>query len=288
MGTVRWRHHLGADLVSFQPGGKTLASVSQNSLCLWDVASGMKLRQVELKQQPTLCAALSGDGHTIALAADGTAISLWDVATAREFRQLSRPEGVVASLAFSPDGKLLAVQVCFDDAPVALWDVATGKRLVVFDQTDGGAEALGGFYCKAYSLAFSPDGRHLAVASERGTVCLGDVATGKKLRQWKGRTGRPACVAFSSDGRLLALEKEGGTIGLVDVAGGREVQTLRNYNDAAYCLVFLPRATLLASVHGHQAVRLWEVTTGRELRQLEGDLYAVRTWPSRRTARPSP
>ena len=53
-------------------------------------------------------------------------------------------------------------------------------------------------------VAFSPDGRLLATASEDKTARLWDPATGKHLRALTGHTGPVLSVAFSPDGRLLA------------------------------------------------------------------------------------
>src|SRR5437773_1197008 len=78
-------------------------------------------------------------------------------------------------LVYSPDGKWLAS--AGGDAQVRLWEVATGRPRHVIPAAAG---------LDARRLAFSPDGRTLAVIgdtfSDDRTLHLWDVATGKHVR----------------------------------------------------------------------------------------------------------
>jgi WD40 repeat protein len=66
-------------------------------------------------------------------------------------------------------------------------------------------------------VAFSPDGRQLASASDDGTVRLWDPATGKPTATLEGHTDWVNAVAFSPDGRQLASASDDGTVRLSDV-----------------------------------------------------------------------
>jgi hypothetical protein len=71
------------------------------------------------------------------------------------------------------------------------------------------------------SVAFSPDGRALASASWDNTIRLWDAASGALRRTLEGHTNTVLSVAFSPDGRLLASGSEDNTIRLWDAASGQ-------------------------------------------------------------------
>jgi hypothetical protein len=104
--------------------------------------------------------AFSPDGRTLA-SCDG----LWDI-PAKQLRPLT---GCTSGriVVFSSDGKIVAV---VSGVAATIWDTATGRQLRTF---------LAHEYISA--IAFSPDGRILATASEEGRVTLWEVSSGQEL-----------------------------------------------------------------------------------------------------------
>jgi hypothetical protein len=102
-------------------------------------------------------------------------------------------------------------------------------------------------------VAFAPDGRTLAAATERGTVLLWETTTGEERRRFTGGS----CVCYSPDGRLLACGSTQGTIHLWDVATGREVRVLSGHRGAITALAFQADGRLLASASTDCTVLLW-------------------------------
>jgi WD40 repeat protein len=248
--------------VAFSPDGKLLASVSGETINLWEVSSGSVVRTLSGGIFGNVTSmAFSPDGRLLASGYSNETIKLWEVATGREVRTL---EGHTSSVAFSPDGQLLASGSGW---AIKLWEVATGREV----------RTLEGHSWKVTSVAFSPDGRLLASGSEDETIKLWDVATGQEVRTLKGSDEVVTLVTFSPDGKLLA-SVSGETINLWDVAIGQKVRTLRGHTGNVKSVAFSPDGKFLASGACEKGnytllgatltrciggeVKLWKVATG--------------------------
>jgi WD40 repeat protein len=129
------------------------------------------------------------------------------------------------------------------------------------------------------AVAFSPDGRRLASASDDGTVRLWDPATGATLATLAGHTRRVFAVAFSPDGRRLASASDDGTVRLWDSATGA-AQAMLTGSDSpvaspVQAVAFSADGRRLASGGWDQAVRLWDPATGAAVATLIAHLREV-------------
>src|SRR5262245_25281754 len=99
--------------IAFFPDGKTVASVSGDSLRLWDAGTGKESRQFG-ERGAGVCLALSPDGKLLASAGGWDkqlrlwVLRLWEASSGKELGQLSGHEGIIMAAAFSADGRTLA------------------------------------------------------------------------------------------------------------------------------------------------------------------------------------
>ena len=201
--------------LSFSPDGKRLVGSRFGNPVLYDLAAGKELA-TPLPQRSGLDGAvlLSPDGKRIAWAHDYS-LHLGDAGTLTPLLSAAAHEGKVQSIGFSSDGKVL-VSAAGQYDHVCRWEAATGKALTSFSDLRD----------YIYTLAYSPDGRMLAVGTgnNRKTISLLDAVTGKRVRTLVTGQGVTS-LAFAADNRTLAsgLEKE---TRLWDVVTGKLLQSI--------------------------------------------------------------
>ncbi len=109
------------------------------------------------------------------------------------------------------------------------------------------------------SLAFSPDGRILAVSRIAEPITLHDASTARRLAAMSESCGSSVSLAFSPDGRALAAGTISGGVELFDVSSGRRYPTPRRHSGAVRSLAFCADGRFLVSGGLDGTLRLWAV-----------------------------
>jgi WD40 repeat protein len=159
---------------------------------------------------------------------------------------------------FAPDGQLVAVNA--SDAPkvLRLMVAASGEER---RRIDLGARLV--------RLAFSPDGRQVAVTERDNAVRVYDTATGQRLHSWTVPLTNPyenytSAVAFAPDGLTLAAGATDHLIHRWDLRTGRELAPLRGHTGYVTALVFTADGRWLYSAGWDGAIRRWDTSTWQE------------------------
>ncbi len=156
---------------TFSPDGRRLLSAASNTVTVWDVESGEKLRAIEHSttrdEEFIKSLGFSPDGQLILTTTYGSA-ALWRVEDGAQLIHVLARDGTVHSATLSPNStRLLIASGVFAE----LWDVATGVIIRDFKGQEGWVEGA----------AFSPDGRRVLTWSNNGTANLWDANTGAEL-----------------------------------------------------------------------------------------------------------
>src|SRR5215510_14965362 len=250
--------------------------------------------------------AFSPDGKRLASAGDNR-VKVTDLETGKELMSLKNSRGMhYFSAAYSPDGRTLAgaqstlktkssrrtgdtkVTTYIYFGEVMVWDAQTGAVKIRLDDDNG----------PAWAVAFSPDGKWLAVATgptpedrecKRACPAFGEITLwetgGWKLARRLRESSAPIRVlAFSQDGRSIAggaglMDGGRGTavedefkceVFLWDVASGDLKQKFPGHTRSITSLAFSPDGSLIASAGLDRMLKTWDCRT-YELKKMASD-----------------
>ena len=147
--------------------------------------------------------------RTLATASDDKTVRLWSLPDGRLERTIRLPigpgfEGRILAAALSPDGRLLAA---------GGWDAAFSKlrsvSLSIVDLQSSKVRRFGAFPDVIDGLAFSPDGRRVAVGLGSNEIRVLDSVTGQELLADRSYGGSVYGLAFAPDGSLITASLDG-------------------------------------------------------------------------------
>jgi WD40 repeat protein len=163
----------------------------------------------------------------------------------------------VWSVAFSADGRYFA------------WSVLSGEVWLKDRSTAEISRLQEGPMSSARALAFSPDGRVLAVAGGGPRIRLWETATRSELDALEVGGEVTKSIAFAADGITVAVGQESdgddrAAVTIWDFADRRRLAELAGHNAGVSALVFSPDGALLASGDARGIAKLWDVGVRRE------------------------
>jgi len=195
-------HHGRVVYAEFSPDGRHLVTSSTDATArVCNAQTGRTVCVLSGHTDFVEPACFDGRGSRVVTASWDRTVRIWDSSTGRELARLGDLGALLLNARFDPTGR--HVVGVADNRFAAVWNVMTGERLFTLEHPDRLEQAI----------AFSKDGRHLALASGHAAY-LWDAQTGEKLAVL--RHSEPAFhveqLAFTRDGRWLVSFFSDGTI----------------------------------------------------------------------------
>ncbi|KAL4995521.1 hypothetical protein BDV10DRAFT_202893 [Aspergillus recurvatus] len=247
-------HSSGVNCIKFSPGGRTIASASDDgTIKLWGTAAhslkghGESVNSVAISPDSNLVASGSAD-YTVKL------WKVWQLNTGTLQSTLKGHSKSVNCVVFSPDAKVIASGS--GDGTVKIWDatiVNSGCSQVA--HTDAVRE-----------VAFSPNGKQVASYSLDDTIRLWDITilnatTGATQSVIRGHSDLARTVRCSPDGRFVASTSADRTTKLWQTATGDLEHCLQN-SRFVNAMAFAPDTATLASSARDGTIKLWDTASG--------------------------
>jgi WD40 repeat protein len=159
-------------------------------------------------------------------------------------------------VAISPDGKFVAAGG--HDGKLWLWD-ASGKKVfdVLAQSPPKGKEEVPPNV--VHSLAFSPDGKEIALGGSDAKGGIFQASGGKLLRNYLGNAGTITGQVFHPGGQILFTTSKDRSVRAFNPAAGNALKALEGHTAWAEGCVLLHQGTKLISVGADRTARLWDL-----------------------------
>jgi WD40 repeat protein/predicted Ser/Thr protein kinase len=278
--------------LAFSPDDATVASAGDDPfVLLWDRRTGSPKGKLIAHNGRVAALEFSADGGTLVAACLDDMTQCFDLATGaagpavygRAVRDDTLPaDDHPPAMALAPGG--WAVGVGVKDGTVTV-------RRVILPELAAGAGRPGARFDPPWaaeelrvvsrlstvrSLAFSHDGRRLAMGYEDKTIVVRDLTTGRDVcPALVGHDGTPWSLSFSPDARFLASGGLDNSVILWELSRGRLRTRLRGHANQVQCVDFAPDGKTVASGASDYLVKLWDVSDDRPHEVLEGHAMAV-------------
>ncbi len=244
-----------AEAVAVDPMGRWVAVVS-GELEVFDRHT--RVRHAPLESPLAHGLAVTGDGSRLLLPLDDGDVAV--VLMPDEALEAILETEVVRVLAADPADDRMAL-ACADGG---LRVVSVKGDLLAEVRSDG-----------VGAIAFSPDGRRLAVGDDDGRVILRDADTMQPITTLAAHEDSVTSIVFAPSGRELVTTSADGSARIWDATDGTSIAVLMAHSAAMNAATYLAAGTRIAVGGVDEVVRIYETSSYTELVRLSGHFGGI-------------
>lgn len=262
-------HEMTVNSVRFTPDGKQLISGSNDkTVRVWDVVTGKSLETItttdyiiNVAVDPLKRFFVAG-GYNDSGYPDSAMV--FDMKSRKLIRKLPIDARNTLGIMFSPDGKFLAFGE--DNRIVTVYNIDTWQRSHQFTHSEGWC---GGCFSL---VVFSPDGKHVYMASHNGPVKKYELATNTLVKLYEESPDDLTGLAISANGNMLARATETDVIIWNETTGDTvailQAEEKAEFNEIAFTL----DSKQLLITSNNTTVIAWDYKQKRKEAKLTGFL----------------
>ncbi len=268
---IRYPVHQGlVDALAWSPKGNVLASACGNSVQIWSPSGDAEYTRVSrfhgIFGAPVRALSWSPDGEYIAVAQEGYVLvrGLGNHAAKRVLHRVYDSKGkaaAVEAVAWCPSIEQTTYHIASaSDSKVEIWEAETGKLLLAYEHPD---------YHVVNSLAWSPDGRYIASASDLfgiGFLQVWDTTSGEACSTYESRLSVVRTLTWSPSGKRSGMSPQpyriasGGNdthVRVWNVLTGEQEFAYEGHEGEVTVVSWSPDGKYIASGSRDKAIHIW-------------------------------
>ncbi len=234
--------------LAISPDGTCIACAgSDNSLCLWRIADGVRLFACEGLSSTIRSITFTYDGTTLVSGGWDGKVRFWNLADGTLLHTLEGHAGIVTLCATSRFNS--SVVTVGSDSTVQLSDPVDGRSMARFN--------CGKHMVSACAL--SPDGRILVIGEKTGAVSLVHLPTGYPIASFATIPAKVTALAITRDQQVLIAGYETGILALFSRANNKLIGSFQAHTGAIIALTPCSGEDRVVTSGCDGATRVWSL-----------------------------
>jgi WD40 repeat protein len=242
-----------------------ITSHDDNTIRIWDRASGRELQQLTGHRGYVNCFALSRDGQWLYSSSDDRTIKKWNLANGNCQHTFEGHESSVRAISLSEDEHLLYSGS--GDLTIKEWNLANGNCQRTFS----------GHQNWVIAITLSEDGKWLYSSSDDCTIKEWNLANGNCQRTFAGHPRLVRAISLSRDGQRLYSSSDDCTIREWNLANGNCQRTFNGHQNWVRAISLSRDGQRLYSSSDDCTIKEWNLADGTCHRTFTGHRDWVRT-----------